>query len=138
MITLQQLFEKAGTITRKHESCLRLINELMTYAHLPDNWDGYGAAPISRESIMDVFCFLEKFPSELTLPKSMAGSDGKVGLFWEKGDAYCSLDFDGDGKYIFIADTNESETGGEFRVTDALPPSFLNFIGKYFSDILLQ
>lgn len=78
-----------------------------------ENWDGYGASRISANAIRDARRFLNQLPRECMPPKLMGSPDGAVGLFWEEGDLYISLEFAGDETYSFIADRGADTSDGE-------------------------
>lgn len=108
-----------------------LIRKLLTYSFLPANWDGYCGQPILHESIIEAVIFVMKLPASAQLPSPMIGGDGLVGLFWEKGDVYISIDFHGDGSYTFIADTATSQSGEDNRRIDMeLPNEITHLLEK--------
>lgn len=106
-----------------------VIRALQDFARWEINWDGYGARTISDAAISDALRFIQNLPRDVQPPKAMAGSDGSVGLYWEAGAVYVSIDFDGDGTYCYIADIGDDELGAEgVPVVGELPAQLLSRI----------
>lgn len=64
-----------------------------------ENWDGYGATPISRDSAVEVQRFLKLLPPQIPMPEILPEPDGHIGLEWELDhDCWLILSFSGDGK----------------------------------------
>jgi hypothetical protein len=83
--------------------------ELMTYCNLGDNWDEEGAVAPSLEATGDALRMLEATPSAIGAPKAMAMATGEIALYWDFGDVYAEIGFDGSGKYYAYAKRPDAE-----------------------------
>jgi hypothetical protein len=77
--------------------------ELMSYLTLSANWDGEGAVAISSDAVGNALDMLERVPSVLGAPKPMVLPSGEVALYWDHGDTYAEIGFDGTGTYYAYA-----------------------------------
>ena len=87
------------------DSETRLRDELASYVHLPDNWDGEGAAAPSQAAVDDALTFLDSKPADIPLPHPDQGSEGEVGIYWDNRDArvFAEATFEGDGTFAYFA-----------------------------------
>lgn len=78
------------------EEAFQSLNEL--YRECSEaNWDGYGAKPVSVDSIHEAFKFCQMIPS-FPMPQMLAEPSGEIGLEWYK-----------DKKMIFVISFNGKE-----------------------------
>lgn len=49
-----------------------------------ENWDGYGANPVSKSSISEALKFIDLIPSSFPMPQITAEPSGEIGLEWYK------------------------------------------------------
>ncbi|MDE0679261.1 MAG: hypothetical protein OXI11_03455 [Gammaproteobacteria bacterium] len=87
------------------EAELKLRQELLSYVHLEDNWDGDGAKAPSIDAVNDALKFLKGRPADIPLPHPEEGSDGDVGVYWDNGNAqvFAEVSFDGEGSCAYFA-----------------------------------
>lgn len=83
----------------------KLRQELVSYAHLDDNWDGDGANAPSQEAVNDALTFLNGRPSDIPLPYPEEGTEGDVGVYWDIRHAhvFAEVTFEGDGTFAYFA-----------------------------------
>jgi hypothetical protein len=84
--------------------------ELMSYATLGDGWDHQGAIAPHPDSIVDALRMLEVTPIEIGAPKPMVLASGDVALYWDLGEAYAEIGFDGSGTYYTYANAPDHES----------------------------
>jgi hypothetical protein len=77
--------------------------QLMSYFDLEDNWDCEGALKPHPEAIADALRMLEVTPIDVSAPKPMALAAGDVALYWDMGETYAEIGFDGSGTYYAYA-----------------------------------
>lgn len=87
------------------------IHELLK---LPENWDSYGAKPVSREAAKHALRFGRSLPADIPIPDIAPSPDG--GILFEWGNCAVGLWFDASGNVIVAADDFEDS----FRVTDVV------------------
>jgi hypothetical protein len=98
-----------------------LIRELVSYHSLPSGWDGYNGHPANSRAFYDAMAFLEQLPSSLPPPSPMLAGSGSIGLYWDRGDYYASLEFEGNGTYTFLTDGPDGYKGAEGIAASTLP-----------------
>ena len=83
----------------------KLRQELVSYAHLDDNWDGDGANAPSQEAVNDALTFLGGRPSDIPPPYPEEGTEGDVGVYWDIRHAhvFAEVTFEGDGTFAYFA-----------------------------------
>lgn len=93
----------APTAEGKSESGLR--QQLLSYAHLDENWDGNGAKAPSQEAVNDALTFLAGRPVGIPPPYPEEGTEGDVGIYWDFRDAqvFAEVTFEGDGTCAYFA-----------------------------------
>jgi hypothetical protein len=77
--------------------------ELISYADLKDNWDGEGAVAPRNGARENALAMLEAVPLGIEAPKTMVMADGDVALYWERGDVFAEIGFDGSEKFYAYA-----------------------------------
>lgn len=50
-----------------------------------ENWDGYGAVPISQATCSEAVRFLDALPSWIPAPEIVPEPDGYIGFEWSRG-----------------------------------------------------
>ena len=48
------------------------------------NWDGFGALPVSHDTLRSAYCFLESLPLDFPPPSIGAEPDGQLTLEWHR------------------------------------------------------
>jgi hypothetical protein len=66
------------------ENARRAIDDVFLEALHP-NWDGYGAAPVTRETAELAHDFLDLLPNSLPAPEIAADPDGDISFEWRAG-----------------------------------------------------
>lgn len=73
-----------------------LYNEIESFLVPYVNIDGESSVTRS-EDVVRALAFVEALPGGLPLPKTMRGSSGEIGLYWDTKEAYADINFDEDG-----------------------------------------
>ncbi len=91
-------------VPRDHdEFTAKAAAQLIAYQDLSDDWDGEGATAPSAAAIAEALEMLTVTPRWLDPPKPMVLPSGDVALYWDSGDRYCEIGFDGSGTYYAYA-----------------------------------
>lgn len=95
--------------------------ELKSYLELSHGWDGPESKAPSEEVIATALLFVDGLPSGIPLPKPMLSASGETGLYWDVGNIYADVSFEGEGMLsIFVRDRiEERETFDEISISDA-------------------
>lgn len=113
----------------QHADALNALRrELLAYQRLPHDWDGYGGHPASPLAMLDALAFLAAMPTDLPIPAPMFSGSGAVGLYWDRGSHYASLEFEGDGTYTYLLDSPEGYRGDEGIPAGALPDKLRGYL----------
>lgn len=112
------------------EKFIRLQRELIQYIGLPLGWDGFDGKHARPQAILDVLAFLKYFPEDLPIPKPMLSGSGVVGLYWDRGNYYASIEFEGDGTYTYLTDSPEGYGGEEGVAAAVLPHNLRKYIAS--------
>ncbi|HEY1934388.1 MAG TPA: hypothetical protein VGG99_20460 [Acetobacteraceae bacterium] len=83
--------------------------EIMSYVALQDNWDQEGANAPHPEAMNDALRMLEATPFEVGAPKPMVLASGDIALYWDYGEVYAEIGFDGSGTYYAYATAPDHE-----------------------------
>jgi len=134
-------FQLAGTIETaecwRHQGSeyVALLRTLMSYLALRDDWDGYGGRAATWKAVSDAIVFLARLPRTLPLPRPMVAGSSIVGLYWERGHLYASIDFDGSGMFCYITDRAGNAQGEEnVKVDEGSLPSGLTEMLREIAD----
>lgn len=107
-----------------------LFSELISYQFLPHDWDGYDGQPAEPQATLDALEFLLHLPRSLPLPSAMLAGSGAVGLYWDRGEHYASLDFEGDGTYTYLTDSPDGYGGAEGIAAGAVPVELRQYLAS--------
>ena len=92
------------------DATLTAIDQLKT---LPQNWSGYGAAPIDRQVIRSAQDFILSLPSDLIgTPKVVPMTRGRLQFEWHRGSRSLELEFENSDKLHYLkwdSDVNTEE-----------------------------
>ncbi len=80
-------YRKAETIGRALEETLGSLMEVYNECSV-DNWDGYGALPVSVDVLLEAKRLIDLLPSNMTfpMPSVTAEPNGEIALEWYKGN----------------------------------------------------
>lgn len=96
----------AGLRSRPADWLEETKQQLLGLATLPDNWDSYGAQPVSHDAILrtsEIVAHLALLFG-LDAPAITATPEGDVGLCWDHGDWSLEASIDSTGliNYVFL------------------------------------
>jgi hypothetical protein len=94
--TFLRLEERLDPLTKRDEALRKLAGEIMGYKKLGVDRDDNDDIWNPDRAIEQALSFLEALPVGIPLPKPMLLSE-QVGIYWDFGDVYAEIDFDGSG-----------------------------------------
>ena len=74
-----------------------------------ENWNGFGAMPISRTVVDDTLEFLTILPNDICNPRFAPSADNEIVLEWRKDMSVAILSFYGDQKTHCFASNSEEK-----------------------------
>lgn len=82
---------------------LRAIEKIASLRRLPENWDSYGATPISEETLdaAEELIALPALPSVAT-PRVLPLADGSVQIGWQNGDREADIEVNRDSRFSVL------------------------------------
>ncbi|RKZ39495.1 MAG: hypothetical protein DRR16_20240 [Candidatus Parabeggiatoa sp. nov. 3] len=108
----------------------KLIEQLLDYLNLKEDWDGYGGMAPFEKTVNETIQFVKTLPKMIPLPEPMIASSGVIGLYWDDKGIYAEIGFEGDGTFWCYAEDAEGHEAGEdsIPVGEELPPDLLNIL----------
>lgn len=103
------------------EQMTALQRTLINYQSLTHDWDSYDGQPAKATALLDALAFLVQLPHTLPVPSPMLSGSGTIGLYWDRGTHYASLEFEGDGTYTLLTDGPDGYGGAEGVAARTLP-----------------
>lgn len=88
---------------------LKLQKKIESFINLENDWDGYGAMPISRNVITDALLFLGNLPDCIHPPVVNPSADNEIVFYWRTEYGRSILSFFGDSKYHAYIRIGKSE-----------------------------
>lgn len=112
------------------EQMNELLRTLIDYQFLPHDWDGYDGHPAKPSAMLDVLEFLVQLPGTLPIPSPMLSGSGTIGLYWDRGMHYASLEFEGDGTYTSLTDGPDGYGGAEGIAARTMPAALRHYLAS--------
>jgi hypothetical protein len=81
-----------------------LTGKLLSFRDYKGNWDQEQACSPSVDAVYDAVDFLNFLPQGIPIPKPMVLASGDVALYWDDGDMYAEIGFDGSHTYYAYAE----------------------------------
>ncbi len=108
----------------------KLIEQLLDYLNLKEDWDGYGSVAPTEKTVNETIQFVKTLPQMMPLPEPMIAGSGVIGLYWDEKGIYAEIGFEGDGTFWCYAEDAEGNEAGEdsIPVGDQLPTDLLNIL----------
>lgn len=129
LTSAHELVITAGQNVRA-EQMTALRRTLIDYQFLPHDWDGYDGQPAKAAALLDALEFLLQLPRALPVPSPMLSGSGSIGLYWDRGTHYASLEFEGDGTYTMLTDGPDGYGGAEGVSVRTLPTELRQYLAS--------
>lgn len=117
----KEIWKTTVTIGRPIEEAAESLLELYKDCSKP-NWDGYGADPVSKDSISEALNFIQLLPSSFPIPQILAEPSGEIGFEWYKGKRLVfAISFTGRNMIAYAGIFGSNKIHGEEYFSDSIP-----------------
>lgn len=118
------------TIGRPLSETLNLLKSVFKQCSV-ENWDGYGALPVTSGAYLEARSFIEQLPSWLPKPDILGGPDGEIILEWYRNSRRLfAISITGGNKLIFAGLFGPNSRRGATYFGDSIPEEIINYIQK--------
>ncbi len=113
--------------------CLKSVYEVSEECS-NENWDGYGANPVTRKTYYEAMRLVQILPSRIPKPEILAEPSGEIGLEWYKNKySVFVISVGGEGVITYAGLFGEgNKTHGTEKFTSQLPENILANIKRVF------
>lgn len=94
------------------------------------NWDGYKALPVAKDTLKQVYELLEELPDDFPAPSLSADPDGALSLEWYTSKARQISVSIIDGEIHYAAKLGSERHHGNYLLVDGWPKSLFSLIEK--------
>lgn len=121
-----------STRNSRIDSFLKELKEVCKTEYSQENWDGYGARPISELALKDAERFIRMLPEFADLPDMSPMPEGDIALEWYGGNKkVLYITFNGDSTIEYIGEFGEEDkVAGRETFTESIPDSVLHYIKR--------
>lgn len=128
----KEIWKTTITIGRPIEEAAESLLEL--YKDCSEkNWDGYGANPVSKDSISEALDFIQLLPSSFPMPQMLAEPSGEIGLEWYKDKKMIfAISFNGKNMITFAGIFGGNKIHGEEYFGDSIPSRIIENIRRLY------
>lgn len=131
----RQIRELCGSLTigRSIEETEKSLIEVYKECSVAD-WDGYGANPVSKESVFEASRFIDLIPSSFPMPHVIAEPSGEIGLEWVKDKGFIfAISFSGNNMISYAGIFGGNKTHGTEYFGDIIPPVITENLRRLYS-----
>lgn len=86
-----------------------------------EDWDGYGALPVSEGAYYEAKKLLQLLPSSIPMPELLPEPSGDIGLEWRKGRNHFVVSASGNNELTFAGIFGSSRIHGTEYFYNAIP-----------------
>lgn len=106
------------SILNRRSDILQSI-EALRKEYAKSDWDGYGANPVSHQSIHHALCFVSHLPDTIEEPDVGCDADGEVTLEWyHDRNSQCLLTFGSDATIYCNQMAKGARVAAQYRLSD--------------------
>lgn len=114
-------WHSTASIGRPVEEAIESLIELYRQCSEAD-WDGYGANPVSKESIYEAVEFIYLLPSGFPMPNILAEPSGEIAFEWYKNKRMIFvIGFNGKNMIFYAGIFGSNKTHGTEYFSDTIP-----------------
>ena len=97
------------------------------------NWDGYGASPVSEDSIFEALKFINLIPLSFPMPQILAEPSGEIGLEWYKGKRLVfAISFSGRNMITYAGIFGINKIHGTEYFSDTIPSNIIENLRRLY------
>lgn len=117
----EEIWKTTATIGRPVEEAFQSLKELYRECS-EENWDGYGAKPVSENSIYEACEFIQMLPSSFPMPQMLTEPSGEIGLEWYKDKRMIfAISFNGKSMITYAGIFGSNKIHGTEYFGDSIP-----------------
>ncbi|MBS4059469.1 MAG: hypothetical protein KG029_03640 [Bacteroidetes bacterium] len=129
----KEIWKTTITIGRPVEEATESLLEFYKDCSQP-NWDGYGANPVSKDSISEALDFIQLLPSSFPIPQILAEPSGEIGLEWYKDKKMIfAISFNGKGMITYAGIFGSNKTHGTEYFSDSIPSKIIENLRRLYT-----
>lgn len=118
------------TLVQEAKKTIETLNEICE-EYSKEDWDGYGANPISFDAIQEAKKFIQLLPYKFPQPEVVPEPTGEVGLEWYKDkDSTFVISFNGRKTLAYAGIFGNEKTHGTIYFEDLIPQIIYEEIKK--------
>jgi excisionase family DNA binding protein len=104
---------------------------------LTENWDGYGAKPVSPATLEAARRFCEKLPGSFPEPEVAADPDGEICLDWDKSpDQAFSVSVGSIGRLTYAGLFGPNKVNGAEHFEAEVPEAIIQNLKRLFANVV--
>jgi hypothetical protein len=128
----KEIWKTTVTIGRPIEEAVESLLELYKECSQP-NWDGYGANPVSKDSVFEALKFIDLIPSSFPMPQVIAEPSGEIGLEWFKDKRLIfAISFSGKNMISYAGIFGSNKIHGTEYFGDTIPPVIIENLRRLY------
>ena len=128
---IQEIWDSL-TIGRPLEEAMESLIDVYKECSVAD-WDGYGANPVSKESVFEASKFIDLIPSSFPMPQVIAEPSGEIGLEWVKDKGLIfAISFSGNNMISYAGIFGSNKTHGTEYFGDTIPPAIIENLRRLY------
>lgn len=139
--TIRSCFDKASnaylrdsaTFSTRYADTMTALAEAASEAAI-ENWDGYGARPVSFAAAYIAQSFIKLLPTTFPAPEVSIDPDGEVSLDWIRSkDRMLSVSISGDGRITYAGRFGLARQSGSEIFVDEFPTNLLSCLRRLYA-----
>lgn len=120
------------TIGRSLEETIESLYQVFKQCSV-ENWDGYGAKPISKDSALEALKFINLMPSSFPMPQVIAEPSGEIGFEWYKDNSSIFvLSFSGKKMISYAGIFGINKAHGTEYFGDTIPSAIIESLKRLY------
>lgn len=117
-------FSQSVSLGLSREDAINTVYEISLECANED-WDGYGALPVSEDANYEARKILQLLPSSVPMPEVLPEPSGDIGLEWRKGRNHFVISVSGNNEITYAGIFGKNRIHGTEYFYNAIPSIIL-------------